>query len=100
MEFSLPKVLGYPESGDGKPEYIPEIFKDAIVDDIIDISQEDAEKSMEHLSLKNGLFVGVSAGANVHIAKKSLTMSKIQLLLQYYAIGVIDIYRRFSLKLL
>ena len=53
-----------------KPEYIPEIFKDAIVDDIIDISQEDAEKSMEYLSRKNGLFVGVSAGANVHIAKK------------------------------
>ena len=53
-----------------KPEYIPEIFKDALVDDIIDISQEDAEKSMEHLSRKNGLFVGVSAGANVHIAKK------------------------------
>ena len=53
-----------------KPEYIPEIFKDAIVDDIIDISQDDAEKSMEYLSRKNGLFVGVSAGANVHIAKK------------------------------
>ena len=53
-----------------KSEYIPEIFKDALVDDIIDISQEDAEKSMEHLSRKNGLFVGVSAGANVHIAKK------------------------------
>tara|TARA_B100000676_G_scaffold302927_1_gene352667 strand:+ start:401 stop:1264 length:864 start_codon:yes stop_codon:yes gene_type:complete len=53
-----------------KPEYIPEIFKDALVDDIIDISQDDAEKSMEYLSRKNGLFVGVSAGANVHIAKK------------------------------
>ena len=53
-----------------KPEYVPEIFKDALVDDIIDISQEDAEKSMEYLSRKNGLFVGVSAGANVHIAKK------------------------------
>ena len=53
-----------------KPEYVPEIFKDAIVDDIFDISQQDAEKSMENLSRKNGLFVGVSAGANVHIAKK------------------------------
>ena len=53
-----------------KSEYIPEIFKDALVDDIIDISQDDAEKSMEYLSRKNGLFVGVSAGANVHIAKK------------------------------
>ena len=53
-----------------KPEYVPEIFQQAIVDQIIDISQEDAEISMEHLSQRNGLFVGVSAGANVHIAKK------------------------------
>ena len=53
-----------------KPEYVPEIFQQAIVDQIIDISQQDAEISMEHLSQRNGLFVGVSAGANVHIAKK------------------------------
>ena len=53
-----------------KPDYVPEIFQQAIVDQIIDISQEDAEISMEHLSQRNGLFVGVSAGANVHIAKK------------------------------
>ena len=53
-----------------KPEYVPEIFQQAIVDQIVDISQHDAEVSMEHLSQRNGLFVGVSAGANVHIAKK------------------------------
>ena len=53
-----------------KSEYVPEIFQQAIVDQIIDISQQDAEISMEHLSQKNGLFVGVSAGANVHIARK------------------------------
>ena len=53
-----------------KPEYVPEIFQQAIVDQIIDISQQDAEISMEHLSQRNGLFVGVSAGANVCIAKK------------------------------
>ena len=53
-----------------KSEYVPEIFQQAIVDQIIDISQQDAEISMEHLSQRNGLFVGVSAGANVHIAKK------------------------------
>ena len=53
-----------------KPEYVPEIFQQAIVDQIIDISQQDAEISMEHLSQRNGLFVGVSAGANVYIAKK------------------------------
>ena len=53
-----------------KPEYVPEIFQQAIVDQIIDISQQDAEVSMEHLSQRNGLFVGISAGANVYIAKK------------------------------
>ena len=53
-----------------KPEYVPEIFQQAIVDQIIDISQQDAEISMEHLSQRNGLFVGVSAGANVYVAKK------------------------------
>ena len=53
-----------------KPEYVPEIFQQAIVDQIIDISQQDAEMSMEHLSQRNGLFVGVSAGANVYVAKK------------------------------
>ena len=53
-----------------KPEYVPEIFQQAVVDQIIDISQQDAEISMEYLSQRNGLFVGVSAGANVHIAKK------------------------------
>ena len=53
-----------------KPEYVPEIFQQAIVDQIIDISQQDAEISMEYLSQRNGLFVGVSAGANVYIAKK------------------------------
>ena len=53
-----------------KPEYVPEIFQQAIVDQIIDISQQDAEVSMEHLSQRNGLFVGVSAGANVYVAKK------------------------------
>lgn len=53
-----------------KPKYVPEIFQQAIVDQIIDITQQDAEVSMEHLSQRNGLFVGVSAGANVYIAKK------------------------------
>jgi len=53
-----------------KPEYVPEIFQQAIVDQIIDITQQDAEISMEYLSQRNGLFVGVSAGANVYIAKK------------------------------
>ena len=57
---------------------LPEIFQQAIVDQIIDISQQDAEISMEFVQ-RNGLFVGVSAGANVHIAKKLQVSLKIQL---------------------
>ena len=53
-----------------KPKYIPEIFQDAIVDKVIDIDQHDAENSMKSLSQNNGLFVGVSAGANVFVAKE------------------------------
>ena len=56
-----------------QPEYVPEIFNDAIVDQIIDISQSDAEKSMSDVSKNNGLFVGVSAGANIHISKTIAT---------------------------
>ena len=56
-----------------------EIFQQAIVDQIIDISQQDAEISMVNLSQRSGLFVGVSAGANVHIAKKLQVSLKIQL---------------------
>ena len=41
-----------------------------MVDKIIDVSQKDAENSMSYLSQKKGLFVGVSAAANVFIAKK------------------------------
>ncbi len=56
-----------------QPEYVPEIFNDAFVDQIIDISQSDAEKSMSDVSKNNGLFVGVSAGANIHISKTIAT---------------------------
>jgi cysteine synthase B len=53
-----------------KPEYTPTIFENAIVDKIIDIDQDDAEKSMMSLSSKEGIFVGMSSGANVFIARK------------------------------
>jgi cysteine synthase B len=53
-----------------KPEYTPKIFKNAIVDKIIDISQDDAEKTMMSLSSETGIFVGMSSGANIFIARK------------------------------
>ena len=59
-----------------KKEYTPEIFQNAIVDKIIDIDQQDAEDSMASLSTQTGLFVGMSAGANIFIAKKVATKVK------------------------
>jgi cysteine synthase B len=53
-----------------KEEYTPKIFKNALVDKIIDIDQSDAEDSMTLLSTQTGIFVGMSAGANIFIAKK------------------------------
>ncbi len=52
-----------------KPEYVPKIFENAIVDQVFDITQKEAEDSMASLSNQQGLFVGMSAGANVFISK-------------------------------
>ena len=53
-----------------KAEYTPKIFKNAIIDKIIDISQDDAENTMMSLSSEAGIFVGMSSGANIFVARK------------------------------
>jgi cysteine synthase B len=53
-----------------KAEYTPKIFKNAIIDKIIDISQDDAENTMMSLSSEAGIFAGMSSGANIFIARK------------------------------
>jgi cysteine synthase B len=53
-----------------KTEYTPKIFKNAIVDEIVDINQDDAENTMMSLSSEAGIFVGMSSGANIFIARK------------------------------
>ncbi len=50
--------------------YEPEIRKNAIIDEIIDISQKDAEFTSSELSIKNGIFCGVSAAANINISRR------------------------------
>ena len=49
--------------------YEPEIKKNAIIDDIIDINQLDAENTSKELAEKNGIFCGVSAAANINISR-------------------------------
>ena len=71
------KIIGVqPEDGAKIPgirrwskEYVPEIRKNAIIDEIVDINQLDAENMSESLSTKYGLFCGLSAAANIHVAR-------------------------------
>jgi len=49
--------------------YEPEIRKNAIIDNIIDINQLDAEKTSKELAEKNGIFCGISAAANINISR-------------------------------
>ncbi|WP_066801226.1 cysteine synthase CysM [Moraxella oblonga] len=55
------------------PQYLPKIFDDKYIDQIIDINQQDAENYMRHLARTEGIFCGVSSGgagfASYQIAK-------------------------------
>ncbi|MDB3994025.1 cysteine synthase CysM [Gammaproteobacteria bacterium] len=46
-------------------EYLPKIFDRNRVDDVIDVDQSDAEKTMRELARKEGIFCGVSSGGSV-----------------------------------
>ncbi len=59
-----------------KAEYVPEIFKDAKVDKIIDISQEDAENSMVYLSQKMVSLLESQQELMFILLKKLLIMSQ------------------------
>jgi cysteine synthase B len=46
-------------------EYLPKIFQAERVDQIIDVNQSDAEKTMKALATQEGIFCGVSSGGSV-----------------------------------
>ena len=56
---SIPGIRRWPE------EYLPSIFERSRVDDIIEMSQEEAEATMKALAAKEGIFCGVSSGGAV-----------------------------------
>ena len=70
------KVIGVqPEEGSSIPgirkwpkEYIPKIYNDKNIDEIIYISQEDAEKTTRDLAEKEGIFSGPSSGGTTFVA--------------------------------
>lgn len=56
---SIPGIRRWPE------EYLPTIFDRSRVDQVIDISQQDAEQAMKDLACKEGIFCGVSSGGAI-----------------------------------
>lgn len=53
---SIPGIRRWPEA------YLPRIFDPAAVDTVIDVSQDEAEKTMRRLAAEEGIFSGVSSG--------------------------------------
>jgi len=47
------------------PAYLPEIYKAAEVDRVLDISQQESETTMRSLAVEEGIFCGVSSGGAV-----------------------------------
>jgi len=56
---SIPGIRRWPK------EYLPKIFDASRVDQVMDIGQEDAERTMRDLAQKEGIFCGVSSGGAV-----------------------------------
>jgi cysteine synthase B len=59
---SIPGIRRWPK------EYLPRIYDPSRVDRIIDVSQDDAERTARDLAAKEGIFVGISAGGAVAAA--------------------------------
>lgn len=59
---SIPGIRRWPK------EYLPEIYDAARVDRIIDVTQEDAERTTRALAEQEGIFAGISSGGAVAAA--------------------------------
>jgi len=61
---SIPGIRRWPKA------YLPKIFDESKVDSILDINQEEAERTMKALAMQEGIFCGVSSGGAVAGALK------------------------------
>jgi len=61
---SIPGIRRWPK------QYLPEIFEAKRVDQIIDVTQPEAEEMMRRLATEEGIFCGVSSGGGVVAALK------------------------------
>ena len=53
---NVPGIRKWPQ------EYLPKIYNPALVDQILEVTQEDAEQTMRRLAREEGIFAGVSSG--------------------------------------
>jgi len=53
--------------GDG---FVPDILDLSLVDDVVEVSDDDAITTTRRLGKENGLLVGISSGANVWAARR------------------------------
>ena len=60
----IPGIRRWPEA------YLPEIFERSRVDEVVDVSQQEAEDTMRRLAATEGIFCGVSSGGAVAAALK------------------------------
>ncbi|MFN3162071.1 MAG: cysteine synthase CysM [Pseudohongiellaceae bacterium] len=58
----IPGIRRWPE------QYLPRIFDRSRVDQVIDVSQDDAENTMRALAREEGIFSGVSSGGSIFAA--------------------------------
>ena len=56
---SIPGIRRWP------PEYIPSIYDDSYVDQVLNMGQQEAEDTMRALAQQEGIFCGVSSGGSI-----------------------------------
>lgn len=61
---SIPGIRRWPEA------YLPKIYDDSRVDQVLDIGQQEAEDTMRALAEREGIFCGVSSGGAIAAALK------------------------------
>ena len=61
---SIPGIRRWPV------EYLPKIYEPARVDRVLDVDQQDAERTTRALARREGVFVGVSSGGAVWAARR------------------------------
>ncbi len=61
-DAAIPGIRRWPQ------QYLPGIYDDSVVDQVVDIGQVDAEQMMLRLAREEGIFCGVSSGGSVFAA--------------------------------